>query len=967
MAGPDDILLNVVVEGGDDAVGAFKNIAEEGKSALLSLGQAFGPITEAAAEFSAAVVGIGVAIGGWAHQASEAITEMSHLGAQAGETVTSMSALEGAFSSMGVQTEQLGVAFKRLSVQIESQWGQIQKSIRDSSSLAVNDMLGMQSAALGVEKAGANLVTAQQKLRELTTGEKVDPEIAQRQQVQAAVLAVKEAELALAEATQKRADAAKKANDDQKNSMEAVGAAVRSVATGQATFAEAAKSANLELQNVIKGLILSAGAGHGAEEGLQGFTGTLGDITSQGPKAKEVFYQLADFMKNSGDASLNTAVAFKLFGRGVRADMIEALSEGSAAIKEHEKHLEDLGLVYTKTDEDIAKGLHKATAALEYDLKTTSNQVGNLFSPAWTEVANNFAKSIEGAHASIIAFAQSIANEVNPAITDFFKLLTGDNNFTSRWGQLFGLVQDIGRYIGDVLGPIIKVLATTVGVVFDAFNKIAGIIRLMLVDIELFAKQVALVGELLIKWDFEKFRKEMNAALQDAAEKKDKILANLAGEKNEQKDQEKSHEQSAGAAGGKNLASNFEKVEVPDGNGGTVTMMVNKGSTDSVPKASATSPSSPKSESANDYRKRSWSTVPPGKVEPVSDEAKAEFRDMVLAGAEKQPGPGPADAYAEWYKATQPRPDQATGPAIPAPGPSLLQRLGSLAPDKSDQQPSALTSAMADVEQKFSSFLASVAAKLTPPDNSKTATGNITGALDQRDKEPGSLAQSLGLDGLGDSIKQSITTALNGLVGAGGDNDAKKGIDELGTKAGEAGGYMDSLKGQIGSLSDAIKAGIDAINAAASKLASQTPQKDGGEVGGFAGGGPVYGPGDGSRDTVWGKLANNEYVHTARATAHYGMRFMDDVNSLRFPKFNLGGLVDVASYHFSNAPSFATGGPVAVGSDTANAFAGHYTVDMRTDKGTVKMIAPPHAAEQLRNWSVERRMASTGPKPAWSE
>lgn len=957
MAGPDDILLNIGIEGTEDATGKLKQLGEEGKSALQSLGSAFGPLGEAAAEFSAALIGIGTAIGGWAHQASEAITEMSHLAAQAGTTITQMSALEGTFASMGVNTDSLGVAFKRLAVQIESQWGQIQKSIRDSSSLAINDMLGMQSAALSVEKAQANLVTAQQKLRELTTGEKVDPAIAQMQAVKAAVLAVEEAELRVAEAAQKRADAVKKANDDQKNSMETVGQAVQSIASGQASFAEASKSANLELQNVIKGLILSTNAGQGAAEGLQGFTGSLGDVTSQAPKAKEVFYQLADFMKNSGDASINTAVAFRLFGRGVRADLIEALSEGSAAIKDHEKHLEELGLVYSKADEDIAKGLHKATAALEYDLKTTSNQIGNLFSPAWTEVANNFAKAIEGAHARIIEFAQAVANDVNPAISDFFKMITGDDNFTSRWGQIFGLIQDIGRYIGDVLGPVIKVLATGIGIVFDAFNKVAGVVRLMLVDIELFAKQVAAVGELLIKWDFDTFRKQMNAAFDEAAEKKRKILSNLAGEKPEEKEAEKKAAESAPAAGGKDLASSFEKVEVPDGNGGTTTMLVNKGSTSAVPKVSGTT--STQTGSADDYRKRSWSSVPAGKYEPPTEEGKEAFRKMLLEGAEKQPGAGEEPrssvSHEDWYR-------EVSGDISER---QYNDRWPKRAPVSTEAAPQ-LTDTMNSFEKGMVAKLNSWLEALSPPPASKTATGAITGELEKRDQSPALLADQLGLGGVGEAIKASITNALNSAFG-GGDDDTKKNLGELGTKAGEAGTYMDSLKSQLGGLSDAVGNAITAINSKASQV-NVSADKDQ-EVGGYAEGGRVRAPGDGSRDTVLAGLANNEYVHSARATAHYGFKFMEDVNNLRIPKFNLGGLVTAISDNLSIVPSFAGGGPVvaAAGEQSNNVFAGHYTVDMRTDKGSVKMIAPPHAAEQLRNWSAEKRVARTGPMPSFME
>lgn len=60
------------------------------------------------------------------------------------------------------------------------------------------------------------------------------------------------------------------------------------------------------------------------------------------------------------------------------------------------------------------------------------------------------------------------------------------------------------------------------------------------------------------------------------------------------------------------------------------------------------------------------------------------------------------------------------------------------------------------------------------------------------------------------------------------------------------------------------------------------------DFGKFAGGGPVFGPGTESSDSIPALLSNREYVVQANAHRHYGTRFLDQINARRFAK---GGAV----------------------------------------------------------------------------
>jgi TP901 family phage tail tape measure protein len=57
-------------------------------------------------------------------------------------------------------------------------------------------------------------------------------------------------------------------------------------------------------------------------------------------------------------------------------------------------------------------------------------------------------------------------------------------------------------------------------------------------------------------------------------------------------------------------------------------------------------------------------------------------------------------------------------------------------------------------------------------------------------------------------------------------------------------------------------------------------------VGRYAGGGPLYGPGTGTSDSFLIAASNGEYMQRKAAVDHYGLGFMNAVNSLQYPRRN---------------------------------------------------------------------------------
>jgi len=152
---------------------------------------------------------------------------------------------------------------------------------------------------------------------------------------------------------------------------------------------------------------------------------------------------------------------------------------------------------------------------------------------------------------------------------------------------------------------------------------------------------------------------------------------------------------------------------------------------------------------------------------------------------------------------------------------------------------------------------------------------------------------------------------------------------------------------------------IDKINAAANAFARLTggggPTASPEVTPGGAAGGYVRGPGTATSDSISARLSRGEYVHKAAAVSHYGVSFMHAINSMKFPRFALGGLVDRITV--MPAPvRFASGGLAQSGSRFDLTIDGNRFPNLR---------APADTAVDLRSYAVRRQMASGGRAPSW--
>ncbi|MBT2365246.1 LysM peptidoglycan-binding domain-containing protein [Streptomyces sp. ISL-10] len=114
---------------------------------------------------------------------------------------------------------------------------------------------------------------------------------------------------------------------------------------------------------------------------------------------------------------------------------------------------------------------------------------------------------------------------------------------------------------------------------------------------------------------------------------------------------------------------------------------------------------------------------------------------------------------------------------------------------------------------------------------------------------------------------------------------------------------------------------VGAMNAIMGKLGGGS--KVGGiSVAGFASGGPVYGSGTKTSDSIPARLSNGEFVMQAKAVDKFGVNFMSAVNQGRMPHDGAGFTGFAKGGHVGggisiNMPRFATGGVVGVPSADA--------------------------------------------------
>lgn len=855
MAGlSEDIVQRIALAGEGEVIAALGEIGKAGEEAFGTLASSLGTVGEALAGITIAVTGVGAAFGLWAKKAADVTVELSNLGTEIGTTIEETSAFKGALTSMGVDSDTLAYAFKRLSFRIESEWDAIKKSTKNAADTIINNNLAIRASQFGIIHAQESLRSARQALIELQGGDKVDPEIAAQHKLVDAVNKVKEAELKVAEARQKAHEASKKAAEDEANSIAKVSAAVGSVIAGLDNFAAASTKANLSFDNVLKGIIVDA---EPAAASLDGFKNSIEGISQLAPESQAVFLRLSDFFHNSGNAALNAALSYKVFGRGVNQDLVATMTLGSKAILENEERLKSLGLTLNEVDKKNAFEFRRTFNALSYDLFTTFTQIGNLFGPAFVTGMKQLQTAVENNHTAIIEWASDVASRAKPVIEDFFDILTtGGKNLQTGW------IKTIVDAFKNEVYPAIKGVANVTLSFFQVLNGQKPDVKWVGSFVDGLKQIKVALGSV---WDgLDETVKKFNATFGTEFSTLAVVVMTGIGIK-------------MGSALLAGVATTFNPVAL--------------------------------------------AAVVAAALAVVGPDL-GRWLDEKLGTA----GVGAAGAARVKSRAEAPPavPNAATFDTYFAPIKESATNLAGSVNQAADVIKAGSTKLVAAWELTGEAFIKAVNA-LGGPAKAAGVVGS-QGAFIEAVNSGGGSAKA---------VKNTHFNApISNLDSAGLPNQKVSGdLAALGTTAESTLTKFEDLWGSL----EGLKSTVDGLAKVFSGLLSQQPSE------GHAGGGIVRGPGTGTSDSILARVSRGEGIVRAD-----GSNLMDIVRHFT-GGFAIGGMI----------PRFALGGivPAMAG--------GHYSVDLRTDKGTFRVQASEATARQLNRYAVDSRLVRTGPSPSW--
>lgn len=213
-----------------------------------------------------------------------------------------------------------------------------------------------------------------------------------------------------------------------------------------------------------------------------------------------------------------------------------------------------------------------------------------------------------------------------------------------------------------------------------------------------------------------------------------------------------------------------------------------------------------------------------------------------------------------------------------------------------------------------------------------------------------------------EEIRDKAKEVAKSLFGAGaGDGDTAAASAPSGAASGAASTDYNALGDAIAARENTpVAAGSPAYNAQH----------------GYAKGGAISGGATGAPRPILAHVG--EFVTRAAAVAHYGVGFMQRINNLELPRFDLGGLVAGAlggvGQHIGAAmtlapeplPAFASGGYINKVLPADSGDAGGRPVHVHVGDKTFVASAAPSVAEQLDRELARAAVTSLGKPPSWS-
>ncbi|MDG4908131.1 hypothetical protein P9228_17015 [Mesorhizobium sp. WSM4898] len=192
-----------------------------------------------------------------------------------------------------------------------------------------------------------------------------------------------------------------------------------------------------------------------------------------------ILLDVADAFAKMPDSALKSALAIELFGKA-GAELLPFLNQAKAGILDLGKQAEQLGIVLTKDQAAIGDALGDSLDSVKKAIAGTRLQLGLLFAPGITALANGFAEIINENRQALIEFADTINRNVLSVVGDLLHLLSGNTeNIKNPWVKEWSaaIVQfgsDVSGVFNGLVLPALKALREGAQFVAEQINKIFG-------------------------------------------------------------------------------------------------------------------------------------------------------------------------------------------------------------------------------------------------------------------------------------------------------------------------------------------------------------------------------------------------------------------------------------------------------------------------------------------------------------
>ncbi|TIQ11005.1 phage tail tape measure protein [Mesorhizobium sp.] len=192
-----------------------------------------------------------------------------------------------------------------------------------------------------------------------------------------------------------------------------------------------------------------------------------------------ILLDVADAFAKMPDSALKSALAIELFGKA-GAELLPFLNQAKAGILDLGKQAEQLGIVLTKDQTAIGDALGDSLDSVKKAIAGTRLQLGLLFAPGITALANGFAEIINENRQALIEFADTINRNVLSVVGDLLHLLSGNtDNIKNPWVKEWSaaIVQfgsDVSGVFNGLVLPAFRALREGAQFVAEQINAIFG-------------------------------------------------------------------------------------------------------------------------------------------------------------------------------------------------------------------------------------------------------------------------------------------------------------------------------------------------------------------------------------------------------------------------------------------------------------------------------------------------------------